>query len=516
MPEHKIQVDSQNTRYIPNDMTMLSGTTFTAYNLVVISGSIIMPYEYFVYKTSGNVTNIINQSGQIQYSGIDTGAVVNSMLSGCNSDITIGFQANEYSGATNIQNNGRANVKWYGNSARIGMKIKINSSGNVLRAGYNVFDSFHFSGTGAGMVLDNVFAPRLQNCKFDGCIEGISFESTNKWTEFWNLSNIHFNNCVKSMIFKSGGVHFGAGSYVNGLMDLVTFNTAGVMTTPFTFMEVQKTAELSEGIAIDTRWWFNDPSGIGIHMQSGSAASRFKLVKPYFESFGGTAGTTVAILLEPSTGTFWLDGRPVFAGGGGFAHKILNSGNTPIAGPVSNWRQATAVSIPATINTFSSSTTVISNINDDFEGVPNMFVVVGGTFVAGESVTAEITSNALGTGGTAATFTVTKTYAFTGTYPLEVTDYTTFASNSYRYVIDTITTRVKSSVANSTVTIQITGFAGGGSFQPNPKLSGLIWLGATTSGQTITNGAATATTTNPRGYLQINVSGNNVQIPYYA
>lgn len=512
MPEVKTNLDNKNEQRIGYDVTMVSGTTLTVSNF--IPGSIgpgIMPFEYYVYKVSGLV-QVRNNSGVIQYSGADAGAVINSMLSGANDHISIGFQPNDYSGQTTVLNAGVRHVMWYGNGAQIGMKIKIKASGTPLAAANNVFDSFTFSGTGAGLIFDSTLNCAVQNSRFFGCAEGISFESSEFWSEIWRLNNLSFNNCYKSIVFKTP-TGSGTGSYVNGLMDQATFNSEATFSAPYTFLEVQDDAEISESKIIDTRWWFNAGSGIGIHMQSGSLGARTMWFKPLFENFNG-GNSNIAIKIDPTAPAMYWVGRPTFAGTS-FNPNMTNSGNVHSLGSVSTWRQTATLTIPAGADTFSTSATVVSTSSDDFDGVPNVYIILGGTFAAAETVTIELTANAIHSGGTGASFAITKTYKFTGTYPLELTDYQSLTSAGYRYIISSITGRIKSSAASSTVTCTVVSLAGGTAFQPNPVLSGLTWLGVTNSGQGITNGTATALTT-PRGYIRVTISGQNMNIPYFS
>lgn len=501
----------------------ISGGTIndTAINASVLTSGVIIgqltmeaaiPYEYYIYKTSGNVTNIKNNSGIIQYSGVDTGTVINSMLSGANSNISIGFQPNSYSGATDIQNNGRSNVAWYGNNAQFGMKIKINSSGGVLRAGNNVFNSFIMSGSGAGFVFDNVFTPVLQNCRLEGCTTGVSIESSNRYTELWELHNVNFNNCEKSLVFETP-TGAGNGSYINGFIGKVTFNIEAAYDKPYTFIEVKEGSMIDESKIIDTRFWFNAKSGIGVHMQSGSTAARTMWFKPYFENFATASGFNTAIQIETGPALYFY-GRPVFAGAGSWDKEIIMSGaSTPMLGINSVWRQTTSVTV-GTDDVYGASATVISTTLDDFEGMPNMYVIVGGTF-SSETVSVEITANAMHVGAATQSATITKTFRFTGTFPLNLSEYFTLAPNNYRYIIKNFTARAKTNKASSTsVTVSVGALNGGSSQNSTILTSGFQWLGLLSSGESLVDGAGTVMPT-PQGYLRVTISGREMFMPYF-
>ena len=503
MVEHNVQTGDKNRVYIVNDIAVVPPAT--------ASGFGVPGPQAFMIRNTGGAIIAQDSNGVVQASGSDLGAVMNAVVTGIPNHSVISFQTGSYSGTTTFVNNGHRGLRLVGNGAIIPIKFRFDGSGSIFNASNCLVDGFNFSGTNAGIQLDNASYMSVQNCTFSACAEAMSWESTNLWSEIWSLVNSRFEGCVKSMIFKTASG--GTASYIHGLVNNVTFNTLlGGITSGYTYVELESGAAINEGKWYNTRMWFNAPSGIGMHFRAGSSATRCQLNKTYLENFSGASGVTQGIVIASGcAGAPMFIGRPIFGNISSFPYSITmsNSGGHFLHSIGTGiWRETQSI----TPGVSSSFGTGVEFFNDtDYAGLPQIYIDIGGTVGAGELLTVRFILSKL---GGESTNTVTRTFNHTGTFTLSVDDYRTFLSNNDFNIIDKITVSAHTSAGSTSATISVGGYIGGGGQAAVHQMSGFSWLGVTNSGQELVNGTAVSSP-RPGGYFEARVSGALVYLAYY-
>jgi len=497
--------DQKNRVYIVNDIAMVPPAQASGF------GMSISP-QAFTIRLADNTIIAQNSNGTVQASGNDLGTVMNSIVSGIPDHSVISFQTGAYSGTTTFINNGHRGIRLVGNGATIPIKFKFDGSGSIFNASNCLVDGFNFSGSNAGIALDNASYFSVQNCTFSSCAEAMTWESTNLWSEIWSITNSRFEACMKSMLFKTASG--GTASYINGLVQNVTFNTllSGI-TSGYTYVELESGAAINEGKWYNTRMWFNAPSGIGMHFKAGSSATRCQLNKIYLENFSGASGTTQGIIVASGcAGAPMVIGRPTFGNISSFPYSATFSnlnGHFIHSIGTGMWRETQTI----TPGVSSSFGTGVELFNDtDYAGIPSIYIDIGGTVTAGELLTVRFVLAKIG--GESST-TVTRTFNHTGTFTLSVDDYRTFLSNNNFNNLDKITVSAHTSAVSTTATISVGGFTGPGGPPAVLATSGFSWLGVTNSGQFVSHGTATSSP-RPAGYVQGRVSGSLVYFAYYT
>lgn len=414
-------------------------------------------YSYYIFKDGTTYYAKNGSTTAIDASGSDPGALLNTLQSSLIDGDVIQFENDTYTGTTDYTNNGKTRLQFIGNGATLsGWKIKFDGS-TSLTSSRCIIHGFKFSGANAGIVIDNTSMTTVENCEFLNCSAGISFESSAKWSEIGRLSNCLFRRCTKGIVFKTP-TGAGTGSYINSMIDHCFFSSStpadGVITTDYTFIEIQSGVQVSEGKWTNSRFWFDAGSVIGIGINSTGTGTRCMIHKHYFENFSPATGT-IGIQFNSGATSLYFLGRPIFAGNGTWDTKFKNTTNVQLHGSVETFRQGHTITPSATADTYG---TVVNCVNiADVGGLPNLYIIIGGTVGASETVTVSIDT----IGYQSLLTTVTKTYTATGTYPLAFTDYTAFVGAGNYTIIDNFAVKAKSSGASTTATVNFVAFNGG-------------------------------------------------------
>lgn len=432
---------------------VISRTTYPPQGFII--DSIVPRIRIF---ESASVYYAMDNKGGIMGSNANIISLLNAIQPSINAGDTITFQTKNYAG-TGIWIIDKPRLQILGNGSTIAGKFQmgIATTGQVADAEKGMIADFLFSGTGSGVILDNVFNPMLDHCYFKLCDAGITFASTNKWTEYYVLRNCHFEDCFRSLYFKAGSGN-GTGSYINGSIETASFNQTNSVNAQggiYKYIEIESNAEVAESDWTNLRFWFNSNIAQGIGIEHSGSATRCKLHQPFFENFAGPTQTIGIRYNASAISAFRFDGGPVFAGAGGWAGKFINNSNIHMHGPLVAWRQSHTITPSATADTFGSVVNCLTG--EEYGDIPNIYVVIGGTVGGSETITVEIKAITF----SATTPTVTKTYNATGTYPLGLADYQVFMQNDFYTMIDHFEVKAKSSGASTAATISFAGFNGG-------------------------------------------------------
>lgn len=407
-----------------------------------------------VYKSGANFI-AKNRDGTTLGTNTDAGALLNTVHATLVNGDTVAFVTNTYTGSTNYTNTNRQRIHYIGNGSTIqGFKFIFSGSDWPTNRGWCVFRDLYFnggSGQGAttGVSISDSFAPTFEHCMFFYCDSAVEIGSAAYHSELAKFSNCHFADNRKSITFKTptGGA---SGSYVNSVLDHCTFNASTAdQTANYTFIEIQDNAVVNEGKWTNLRLWFADTGHQGIGIDVSGDATRCELVKPAFENFAGVTGTTGIRYNASMDGGFYFLGRPIFTGAGSWTAKLSNANTRWTLGSVSAWRETGSVTV-GTSNVYGAVTTN-SNV-DDFQGLPCIYSVIGGTMTTIETVTIETKITTMADNGTN-TYTIEKPYTRTGTYMLNLADYINLTTNNHFYIMKDMQTRAKTSLASTSATV---------------------------------------------------------------
>lgn len=414
-----------------------------------------------ILSTSDNIVTVLNEMNP------SIGGIGDSFQYG---DSVVSFQPGHYWGAGTYSNTSKRGVRFEGNGAVIKeAKFSIGQTAVVSsqKAGFCSLHNFFFWGATAGVINESSLNTKLFECRFDSCDEALSVQSNVAWAEFLTLSDVHFNNCKKSLVFKTP-TSTGTGSYINSLLLTTTFNSSTSFNpgAPYTFIEIQEGAQVNESKWFNLRLWFNSQYQQGIGIDLSGDAARCQLFKPYFENFG-TAVNTIGIRYNASAvGGFFFVDRPVFAGAGTWTGKIINNSNKWMASEITTWRKTSQIAAVGTSSAYGAASTVIDSktIAAAVKGMPNLHIYTTG-IRTDEKITVEITINTFSTTAPV----ITKVIQASGWWPLSLADYVTALPNDYYYMIDTITARAHTNMTDTSGIAVYVGAVEGGTFVPSPS-----------------------------------------------
>jgi hypothetical protein len=396
-----------------------------------------------------------NSTGEIVATqASDTGALLNSVHSLLSNGDVIEFETNSYSGTTNYTNTDRQRIHYIGNGSQIsGFKFVFSGTDWLTVRGWCTFRDFYFNGTGAasttGVSISDSFAPTFEHCLFGYMDTAVEIGCATNFAELVKFSNCHFFDIRKGIVFKTP-TGTGTGSYINSVLDHVTFNSATAnQTGNYTYIEVQDNAIVNEGKWTNMRLWFADTGHTGVGVDLSGDATRCQFVKPVFENFGGVTGTIGIRYNSGADAGFHFVGRPIFIGSGTWTAKFSNASTKWTLGSVSAYRESGSVTV-GTSGAYSSTTT--NNNVADFAGLPTIYHTIGGTMLPNEIITVECKITTIAADGTNS-YTIEKAYTRTGTYLLSIADYISLTTNNHFYIMQDMQTRAKTSLGSTSATV---------------------------------------------------------------
>jgi hypothetical protein len=381
------------------------------------------------------------KTGTITVNDTDCGALLNTINSSLVSGDTVAFAAGDtYSGATDFCLTGtKTRVNILGNGAELNFKIKIMGSNSHDLYGANI-RYFCFNGANAGVVINNTYQVCVAHCSFSTATAGISIECDVSYSEFYKIDRCYFKNCTTAIKFKTP-TGTGTGSYVNGRIQDTGFDAFSGTTTPYTFIDIQSGAEVSEGHWDNLRLWFSLDNGTGIHIAGDT--SRCSWSRFYFENFVSGNTTLKAVKNESTAETAcWLD-NPVY-GGYSFNSKYDNAVGKWIDGISSIVRESSSITVGLS-NVYSTAVRFMTQ-SALYTGMPRIYIIAGGKF-SSETLSVQFQGFSI-TGETSGVVTKTFTATNTGT-ELGILDYDTLA-NLDNYIVDYIEVKAKTTKATST------------------------------------------------------------------
>lgn len=195
--------------------------------------------------------------------------------------------------------------------------------------------------------VENSFATTIQDMIFENSATAIELINTYQWTEGTKIDNIHFTNCIESIVFRTPSAGNATGSYASTQITRCFFNqidnSVGII--------VEQGAEFSDSSFSDSRMWLaeNGKSNQTGLLVDGSMFQTL-LSSVVFESFADTPERVYAITLGPHTNP-----APILDNGvsflGNWTARIYNPNNIWISGAASVFKRTEDIPV-ATNNVF--------------------------------------------------------------------------------------------------------------------------------------------------------------------
>lgn len=289
-------------------------------------------------------------NGRIDFSSTSASYVIQESMDSGN---TIHIKSGEYTLTSDIVLLNKKNARIIGEGSRIrcnGSRIIIKGD-NYTSSQYNVLSGFEIiNGT---VTLQNSFRTTVANMIFRDCTVGLELFNTDTWSEGTEISDSHFINCLKSIVFRTP-VANGTGSYSNTEINRCYFNL---------------NQDNAIGIHVETDAWFTDSLIHNVRIWAGELSQKDQtglsmngsmlqtlMQNMIFESFAETPFNLYGIKLDQAAEP------PIIGEGvsflGNWTARIYNPFYKWVYGSGGAFKRENITLSVGTINEYGSTTTV--------------------------------------------------------------------------------------------------------------------------------------------------------------
>jgi hypothetical protein len=334
-------------------------------------------YDYIVSQEGVSIQAKNGRNGRIDFSSTNASYVIQESMGSGN---TIYVKSGEYTLTSDIELVNKKNARIIGEGSRIrcnGSRIIIKGD-NYTSSQYNVLSGFEIvNGT---VTLQNSFRTTVTNMVFRDCTVGLELSNTDTWSEGTQISDSHFVNCLKSIVFRTP-VDNGTGSYSNTEINRCYFNLY---------------QDNSIGIHVETDAWFTDSLIHNVRIWAGELSQKDQtglsmngsmlqtlMQNMIFESFAQTPLHLYGIKLDQAS-------EPPIIGEG---VSFLGNWTARVYNPFYKWVYGSGgafkrENIPLSVGTISKygSTTIVDAYALKITGFKAR-IRVAGTFALGEVIT---------------------------------------------------------------------------------------------------------------------------------
>jgi len=249
-------------------------------------------YDYIVLQEGEFVQAKNGLNGRIDFSSTNASYVIQESIDSGN---TVYIKSGEYTLTSDIVLLNKKNARIIGEGSKLrcnGSRIIIKGD-NYTSSQYNVLSGFEIIN---GMVtVQNSFGTTVTSMIFRNCTVALELFNTDTWSEGSEISDSHFINCLKSIVFKTP-VANGTGSYSNTEINRCYFN---LYQDNAIGIHVETDAWFTDSLIHNVRIWvgeFNQKDQTGLSMNGSMLQTLMQNV--IFESFAQTPLSLYGIKLD--------------------------------------------------------------------------------------------------------------------------------------------------------------------------------------------------------------------------
>lgn len=249
-------------------------------------------YDYIVLQEGEFVQAKNGRNGRIDFSSTNASYVIQGSIGSGN---TVYIKFGEYTLASDIVLLNKKNARIIGEGSKLrcnGSRIIIKGD-NYTSSQYNVLSGLEIiNGT---LTVQNSFRTTITNMIFRDCTVALEFFNTDTWSEGTEISDSHFINCLKNIVFKTP-VNKGTGSYSNTEINRCYFN---LYQDNAIGIHVETAAWFTDSLIHNVRIWvgeFSQKDQTGLSMNGSMLQTLMQNV--VFESFAETPLSLYGIKLD--------------------------------------------------------------------------------------------------------------------------------------------------------------------------------------------------------------------------
>jgi hypothetical protein len=307
-------------------------------------------YDYIVLQEGELVQAKNGLNGRIDFSSTDASYVIQESIGLGN---TVYIKSGEYTLTSDIVLLNKKNARIIGEGSKLrcnGSRIIIKGD-NYTSSQYDVLSGLEIiNGT---VTVQNSFGTTVTNMIFRDCTVALELLNTDTWSEGSEISDSHFINCLKSIVFRTP-VANGTGSYSNTEINRCYFN---LYQDNAIGIHVETDAWFTDSLIHNVRIWvgeFSQKDQTGLSMNGSMLQTLMQNV--IFESFAEAPFSLYGIKLDQAA-------EPPILGGG---MSFLGNWTARVYNPFYKWvygsggafkREDIKISIGVN-NEFGSTTTV--------------------------------------------------------------------------------------------------------------------------------------------------------------
>ena len=340
---------------------------------------------YLIEKSSDGCYQAVRYDGKVVCRNMDASIVMQYAIDHLPEEGgTIAVREGIYTGSKDVLIVNRSHISIIGRGAIFNRSIVLRSEENLGFS--NEITGLHFKGTDAGIRLENVFQTRIRDCSFIGCDVGIELANTRKWTEFTKIENVYFNNCRRSIVFRTPLPSAGK-DYLNTMLDHVAIE---LRKKGDVGIEVESNATVGDSVFSNLKIWFHNDNQSGIKWNGSGNGT--VIIKPAFESFVEKPQDLYAIVLGQNASCSPYIIRPSFIGE--FKARVYNEPAKWVYGFGGAFRNEIStgkgeINI-GTDNKYGENVTVLENRFGTGLIDPHILIEINGTFQGGEVVSVKV------------------------------------------------------------------------------------------------------------------------------
>jgi hypothetical protein len=249
-------------------------------------------YDYIVFQEGESFQAKNGLNGRIDFSSKNASYVIQESIGSGN---TVYIKSGEYTLTSNIVLLNKKNARIIGEGSKLrcnGSRIIIKGD-NYTSSQYNVLSGFEIiNGT---VTVQNSFGTTVTNMIFRDCAVALELVNTDTWSEGSEISDSHFINCTKSIVFRTP-VANGTGSYSNTEINRCYFN---LYQDNAIGIHVETDAWFTDSLIHNVRIWvgeFSQKEQTGLSMNGSMLQTLMQNV--IFESFAQTPLSLYGIKLD--------------------------------------------------------------------------------------------------------------------------------------------------------------------------------------------------------------------------
>jgi len=210
----------------------------------------IEQYDYVIFKENGVTAAKNGKTGLIDFNSTDSAYVLNQAINSANN---VFLKSDRYVLYSDVFFVNKKSARLTSDGATLSLNGHIilvqgetyQFSQNNLISGLKIFN-----GT---LRIENSFRTTITNMIFENCTVALELANTNTWTEGTKIENVHFDKCVRSLVFRTN--HTGAtGSYGNTEVNHCYFNLLDNSTA----ITVEQNAEFTDSQLQNVRIWIGE------------------------------------------------------------------------------------------------------------------------------------------------------------------------------------------------------------------------------------------------------------------